>query len=769
MNVTRELTFDTSPAILLAGCLAVVLVAALSAYAWRRSGYDRRVGVLELLRVILAAMAAITLAQPEWKETYEPTQRPVLAVLTDGSASMDTRDVMNGGGVASGSGDQTISRATVISQELGKIDWTPLQEKIDLVRESFAATPGTQSAPPTKATAVSPQDSAAAAVTEQDGQAEKPAAAASVDRMGTDINSALNRLLSSHTRLRAVVLASDGDWNMGEAPATAATRLRVSNVPVFVVPVGSDEALPDIEVMALEPPTFSVVGKSLQIPFSLRSTLAVDYPVEVTLTVGGGTQMTRQVVVPAKGQVRDVFFWTPEDVGDVDISLSVPVHPQEVLVENNKASVTVGVRAESIRILVVESVPRWEYRYLRNALERDPGVEVSCLLFHPGLSKPGGGANYLKEFPPTPEELSRYDVVILGDVGVVNGQLTAENCSQLRGLVEKQASGLVFMPGMRGYQQTLMDTELNDLYPVVLDTSQPAGIGTKIASQVILTEMGETSLLTKLADTPRENAAVWRGLPGFQWRAAVLRAKAGSDVLAVHEQSRSPLLVTKTFGTGKILFMGTDGAWRWREGVEDKYHYRFWGQVARWMAYQRHMAEGEFLRMFYSPDRPSVGNTVLLNVTVLDPSGAPFKEATVLGELTDPQGGVQKLRFQPTGAEWGLYTARFSPSQVGDYRLALKCTETAAVLDTSIRVQGQQREQVGKPARPEVLQEIAKITRGRVVEVAQLSDLRDEILRLPPPEPEVRRTQIWASPWWASIFLGLLGIFWVGRKAVGAI
>ena len=51
-------------------------------------------------------------------------------------------------------------------------------------------------------------------------------------------------------------------------------------------------------------------------------------------------------------------------------------------------------------MLVVESYPRWEYRYLRNALSRDPGVELSCLLFHPGLSKPGGGnKDYIKQFP----------------------------------------------------------------------------------------------------------------------------------------------------------------------------------------------------------------------------------------------------------------------------------------------------------------------------------------------------------------------------------
>ncbi len=100
-------------------------------------------------------------------------------------------------------------------------------------------------------------------------------------------------------------------------------------------------------------------------------------------------------------------------------------------------------------MLVVESYPRWEYRYLRNALSRDPGVELSCLLFHPGLTKAGGGnKDYIKQFPAGLDELSKFDVVFLGDVGVDDGQLTAEQCRLLKGLVEHQASGLVFMPGL---------------------------------------------------------------------------------------------------------------------------------------------------------------------------------------------------------------------------------------------------------------------------------------------------------------------------------
>ena len=135
-----------------------------------------------------------------------------------------------------------------------------------------------------------------------------------------------------------------------------------------------------------------------------------------------------------------------------------------------------------------------------------------------------------------------------------------------------------------------------------MDRSQPSGWGSRLPCHFELTELGRRSLLTKLADSQDENSEVWESLPGFQWYAPTIRAKAGTEVFCVHkdasnEYGRLPLLVTQTYGVGKVLFMGTDGAWRWRKGVEDKYHYRFWGQVVRWMAYQRNMAKGATMRL----------------------------------------------------------------------------------------------------------------------------------------------------------------------------
>ena len=118
-----------------------------------------------------------------------------------------------------------------------------------------------------------------------------------------------------------------------------------------------------------------------------------------------------------------------------------------------------------LNVLIVESYPRWEYRFLRNALMRDPGVNVSVLLLHPELP-PGAGLNYIRKFPDTREQLAKFDVVFLGDVGIGENELTGEQCDRLRDLVDQQRSGLVFMPGQRGRQLTFLNHPLGELIPV---------------------------------------------------------------------------------------------------------------------------------------------------------------------------------------------------------------------------------------------------------------------------------------------------------------
>jgi len=481
------------------------------------------------------------------------------------------------------------------------------------------------------------------------------------------------------------------------------------------------------------------------------------------------------VRLPAMNTVTDWFYWTPPTVGDVTVTVTVEPLDGELLADNNERSAPLQVRKETLRVLVVESVPRWEYRYLRNALVRDPGVEVSCLLFQPDLPRRGGGgSDYIDRFPAGLDELSVYDVVFLGDVGVAPGQLTPEDCRLLAGLVEYQASGLVFMPGWRGEQATLAGTALEDLCPVVIDAARPEGVATAAPRRLALTEAGRTSLLTKLADAPAENLAVWESLPGVQWHGPVLRAKAGSEVLAVHEDEaneygRIPLLVTRSYGAGKVLYMATDGAWRWRKGVEDRYHYRFWGQVVRWMAYRRNMARGERLSLSFTPEQPQLGRALSFDARVADATGAPVTAGEVAARITAPSGAVETVRFVPPAGEgeWGVFAGTFLPREPGRHEVVLACRETGDALEASFFVQGTAAEGIGRPARREVLAEIALATGGRVVPPDAVGQIIESLAALPDPPVETRRLRLWSHPAAAALLVGLLGLFWVGRKWQG--
>jgi uncharacterized membrane protein len=738
------LSFFPSGAALFVVPIALLMTGVLCWLAYQRSGYRRATGLLELLRFVLVGLVLATLCQPEWLESKRAEQRSTLAVLWDRSNSMQTKDVLDGAGSDPG------SRAGAIESLLEEKAWRPATE------------PGSSAQPGSDFEVVFEPFSS---TLDQPDEA-------------TDLNHGLSQVLDRYDNLRGVVVLSDGDWNVGQSPVEAAMRFKMLGVPVFAVGVGSRVPLPDLALVRMDAPTFGVRGKPLRIPFVVKNQLGQSRDVRVSLLIDGKPARSLTVRVPAMEEVQRNLVWTPTAIGDFELTLRIPQDPMERVPDNNVLDAKIAVREEQLKVLVIESRPRWEYRYLRNALERDPGVEVTCLLYHPGLPKVGGGRTYIERFPSA-SELSRFDVVFLGDVGISGGagnkQLTVAQARELRQLVSAQAAGLVFLPGRYGLQATLAGSPLGDLLPVIVDDARPLGIGTSKPGHFALTTTGQRSLLTRLARSDNENADVWRRLPGFHWCAAVLRAQAGAEVLAVHDSlstatGRLPLIVTKTFGTGKVLFMGTDSAWRWREGVEDTYHYRFWAQVARWMAYQRQMASGQSMRLFYSPDRPRTGDSVALNANVLDALGTPLSDATVVVQAIAPSGRTRTVRLQPGAADAvGLMSGTFVPDQPGTYKLIATCKETGGVVRADLSVQGFNRESQGRLARYDVLQEIAQVTGGKMVPVSQVRTLLDHLATLPEPEPVVHRTRIWAHPVWGGMLVLLLGVFWTGRKIMGAV
>jgi hypothetical protein len=730
MNTFR-FNYDSSWPNVLGSAIVAVVAISLAWVACKRSKGAARVRILELFRILLIGMAMATLWQPEWTRSIQPKNKATIAILYDVSSSMRTQD-------ASGTieGQERSSRMQAIQSLASKEAWKAPDENTEFVLESFSSADGSDS--------------------------------------GTDIHDAMQKCLDRHPDLRAVVLASDGDWNVGVSPNAAAAQMRLRNIPVHTLAVGSQQRLPDLGIASFDVPTFAVVGKPLRIPFSISSTMNADKDVNVELLVGEQRIDEQLVRVPAAGVGKGTMEWRPKHVGDEKLTIRFVPEASDSVADNNEQSVGIVMRQEALRVLLIESSPRWEYRYTRNALERDPGVDVDCYLLHPEFGELGGGRGYVDSFP-TDEQLANYDVIFLGDVGLGPNGLSMEECNKIRKAVESQASGLVLLPGMKGNQTSLMQTAIADLFPVDLDVQQMRGVGASRPGQFQLTDAGRSSLLTRLESSDANNDEVWRSLPGFYWYAAVDRVRPGSQVLATHDRDatrtgRVPLIVTKTFGNGKILFMGSDGAWRWRKGVEDRYHYRFWGQVVRWMAYQRTMSDGGSMRLFYSPDRPKQGDSITLQANVMSASGEPLQTGTVATQIVAPSGRTASIAFQRASEDsWGLFTANFRPSEAGDHQLTTRCVETGASLESVVSVAGVQRERVGMPARLDVLKEISHITRGQCMSIDDLDKLVDHLEKMPPPAAIESRLQLWCHPGWGVAMIALLGLFWTSRKFAGMV
>ncbi|MDB4758953.1 hypothetical protein OAF99_01290 [Akkermansiaceae bacterium] len=738
------LHFQTNIFVLVFVVIVLIATAGLCITAVRRSARPRRTGTLETIRFVCVLFVSIMLLGPEWRTVQESDLQPEIVIVTDESLSMSTTDARVP--EAMESEETVITREKLVDNLLASEFWKPFEaESKNRVTLSTFGAPPEDTDPALRAMA------------------------------GTDINDALQKILEAGRNLRAVVMLGDGDWNIGKSPVAAAQQFRLKDVPLYALGTGSQQRLPDLDLDSVNAPTYGIVGENVQIPFTIQSSLGRDVRTIVRIRSDSGKERTKDITIRANSTHYDSILWRIEKEGASTLNLSIPTTNGELMQSNNSRDFIISGKPESIKVLVVETLPRWEYRFIRNALSRDPGVDVDCLLLHPNLGK-GDGPDYIQEFPENLEDLQKYDVVFVGDVGLSeDGEsgLTTEQANLIKGLVENQASGVVFIPGAQGNQFKLEETELYDLIPVILDKDNPTGLSDSIDASMRLTSEGEKSLLTMLGDDETENEVIWQDLPGFYWQAPVVKAKAGTTVLAVNANrsnasGRLPILVTSRAGAGKVLYMATDSAWRWRRGVEDLYHYRFWGQVARWMSYQRNMAAGERVRLFYTPERPKPGDPVFLSANAFSENGAPLTEGNLQIDLTAPNGTSQRIELAQDDASWGSFSGQFKISQPGTWGVkAFIAGDDSAFIETKIISQTDDIEKTGLPARFEVLEEMTKVSRGRLVTAAQLEELVKEINALPEPQPLVDSIKLWAHWLAPTILVILLSLFWMGRKLNG--
>ena len=471
---------------------------------------------------------------------------------------------------------------------------------------------------------------------------------------GTDLGDPLVQTVLARTgeNLSAVLLLSDGNHHGASDPRRAAAFLGRLGVPIVAVGVGASEPPRDLAVVAVDATGHVFPGDEVRAQVTVRTSgfEALDVPLEV---LEGDAVIARTPLSIAGGsrtQVVEVRF-TADSTGSREYQVRLPAQAGEVSVENNAQTLHLDVLEGRARVLLLDRMPRWEWRYLRDGWTREEHVTVDAFVVdarRPGALPEG--------FPVTRDELLAYDLVVWGDVPPA--RLPSEWVAALREFVVARGGTLVALAGEAATPARWTGTPLEDLLPVaLLEPAPDARLGREIARgglRLSLTALGETSELTRLVAGRERNARLWELLPRPEWLAPVAKVRPGVRVLvsiaesevarlpgfrqrgpgarptetAEHREQfareRGPVFVTRAVGAGQVLYAGIDATWRWRYRFGNELHDRFWGQVVRWAMSEGFRASDAHVRLGTDGRLYRAPATVQVAAWIRDASGDPF-------------------------------------------------------------------------------------------------------------------------------------------------
>src|SRR5256885_13065834 len=319
------------------GLGVVVLLLALTAYRFAEVATWKRLPLLALRMAVLAGVVVVLCRPMAVKPKPESGEKPVLTVLVDSSASMNTKD----------EGKES-SRTRAVAAALDSARRTFNEELAQRYQVNFYAF--SDELAPTTLDQLIARDTA--------------------DGTKTDIASALfGAVAASQGKKHAgVLLISDGRDNAGGDVGRVATHLRSLKIPVWTTPVGALTETKDLYVTARLNQNFSFVKQPAIVKADVTQSGYKNWYAKVNLYREDKYVTTRQVNL--KEGTTSLEFPIKEDhKGVFKYSVQVEPLPGEADAKNNRRSIFVRVVDEKPKVLLVEAEPYWDTRFLLRALQ----------------------------------------------------------------------------------------------------------------------------------------------------------------------------------------------------------------------------------------------------------------------------------------------------------------------------------------------------------------------------------------------------------------
>ena len=767
--------------------LAAALIWVVGVYLKEQQFVSRRMrALLALLRLATIALVLVMLAQPTIERRR--VAPPRLAVLVDDSASMDTRDVpaadlAGATGVTSHLTRRETSEHLLASGTPTRLDVLRQRFSVDAIRfaattELIAGLQGEGDAPAEQQSGERLGGSLALPSTESDSN--------DVDRNATHLGDAIDYALRQlpGPRPAAAVVMTDGVNTAGLPLADAAARARTLDVPLYVVALGSDRPRADVSLDDVLVEEVIFPGDRLQIEAAVRAVGFAGKRAGVTLKGSDADTVLAEteVTLAADGESQPVrLALRPTDPGPMRVVLEVEPQPGENDVANNRVELTIDVRDQPIRALLVDSTPSFEFRALKSLLERDPAIDLRVRLQDADADYASVDVAALRDFPATEAALLEYDVILLGDVDPQ--LLPRQTWDLLQKFVSLHGGGLVLIAGQRFMPRAFGEIDaMRTLLPIDASGANAlrSDVGTSAAVRVVPTPLGLQDPSMQLGETLEESAAIWSELPPVLWSLDAVQPKLGVSVLAVGVRlgeaaapSREgetpaeplPVIMRQYVGAGEVLMHATDETWRWRWRNDDRYFARYWGQAVRRLACGRALRGVGSLAT--NRAEYEIGEPVTVRAR-LRPK-APLAEDSLIVELAGDATPSREIRLTRKGSHAHVFELTLRGLAPDRYTARIVSQgDDAAPLTAKFVVTAPPSELAQLAVNTTGLAEAAQITGGKFYTAKTAGRLLDE---LPSAQPmaieQLPDEPLWNSPWLLAALCVTLGLEWLLRRRAG--
>lgn len=598
-------------------------------------------------------------------------------------------------------------------------------------------------------------------------------AAAPASRIGDTLERVLAE--SSSLPLGAMVLLSDGADNAGGIDLATIAAIRRQRIPIHTIGFGREHPEKDVEITDAIVPARALPESKLTAQVTLQSYGFSGNQAKLSIRDGAKVLASRDVTLRSDGQLQTeslVFNCGP--AGPKTLEISLDALSGEENAGNNKVTRLVNVEARKPRILYIEGEPRWEYKFIRRALDDYPDIEIASMLRTTQNKLYRQGFRDEKEledgFPSKSEELFAFQGLIIGSVEA--NYFTPTEQQLIRDFVDRRGGGLLFLGG----RATLSDggyptSPLADLVPTRLPESR--GTFHRDFTGQQLTAAGAQSILCRLDEDPARNAERWKKMPQMANYQEVGDPKPGATVLLESTPAGKrpvPLLITENYGRGRTVLFATGGTWRWKMWTDhaDKTHATFWQQIFR------HLVTDTPGQVSSSTPKPVLADEtkVPVRVEVRDKQYMPVTNAKVQARFLGPDGASATMELAPVPLEEGIYGGEWTAEKPGSYVaeiLAGREQEEIGHDVLSFRREDGVAESFHTSQNRELLEKLSDQTGGRYYKPGEASKLSNEISYSEAGITTRETRDLWDMPVIFLLALGIRAAEWLLRRRWGVV